>query len=152
MFLRFIHFVCVLFLLQLNNIPYYGYTTFYIFVDNFLRYLWAFLPMFSLLSYFHSNRSRDFLFVSSEGSLAAQKIDIVYKNSWSSLLKTQEVEQGLRKGALCLGLRERSERHLFAPSECTGQTVRPKTGMVDHGHGGPAPQRLRCPIPGTEAS
>ena len=87
MFLRFIHFVCVSFLLQLNNIPSYGYTAFYIFVDNFLRYLWAFLSVFSLLSYFHSNRSQDFRFVSLEESLAAQKIDIVYKNSRSSLLK-----------------------------------------------------------------
>ena len=52
--------------------------------------------------------------------------------------KIQEVEQGLRKGALSLGLQERSERHLFVPSECTGQTVCPKTGMLDHGHGGPS--------------
>ena len=121
MFLRFIHFVCVSFLLQPNNIPYYGYTTFYIFVDNFLRYLWAFLPVFSLLSHFHSNRSQDFLFVSSEESLAAQKIDIVYKNSWSSLLKSQEAEQGLRKGPFCLGLLQRSGDISLCPQSVLGR-------------------------------
>ena len=54
---------------------------------------------------------------------------------------------GLEEGAFLPWTTAEIWRHLFVPSECTGQTVCPKTEMLDCGHGGPSSSKAPVPYP-----
>lgn len=104
----------------------------FIFVDNFLKYLWAFLPVFSLLSHFHSNRSQDFLFVSSEESFGSTENRHSSQEFLVFTSKKSRGRTGLEEGGLSTLDYSRDLRDIsFVPQSVLGRQCAPKTGMLD---------------------